>query len=152
MAAVNGVATFSGLAADTFGGWTMAASDGALTGATSSSFAISPAAAAQVAFKQQPTQTRTGVAVSPAVTVVVQDAFGNTVTTNTSSVTLTLSSGTFSSGSGTVTIAAVNGLATFSSLVINTPGGYTLSAGDGSLTGGDLVGIPGRCAPRSAVD
>jgi hypothetical protein len=69
------------------------------------------------------------------VTVAVQDASGNTVTGNTSTVTLTLSSGTFAGGSGTVSAAAVNGVATFGNLVINTAGTYSLAATDGTLTG-----------------
>ena len=68
-------------------------------------------------------------------TVAVEDAYGNTVTTNTSTVTLTLSSGTFAGGSSTASAPAVNGVATFSNLVINAAGSYTLTASDGTLTG-----------------
>jgi hypothetical protein len=57
------------------------------------------------------------------------------VTSDTSTVTLTLSSGTFASGSNTVSAAAVNGVATFGNLVINAAGTYTLTASDGTLTG-----------------
>ena len=63
----------------------------------------------------------------------VQDNYGNTITTDTSSVTLTLSGGTFSSGGSTVTVAAVGGIATFSNLVISQKGPYVLAAGDGGL-------------------
>jgi hypothetical protein len=85
-------------------------------------------------FLQQPTNTTAGATITPAVTVAVQDAGGNTVTTDTSTVTLTLSSGTFAGGSNTVSVAAVNGVATFGNLVINAAGTYTLAASDGSLT------------------
>ena len=66
----------------------------------------------------------------------VQDANGNVVTSNSSSVTVAIGtnpgSGTLG---GTVTVAAVNGVATFSNLSINKAGtGYTLTATDGSLT------------------
>ena len=71
---------------------------------------------------------------SPAVTVAVEDTRGNTVTANTSTVTLTLSSGTFASGTSTATASTVNGVATFSTLAINTAGTYTVAASDGSLT------------------
>ena len=68
--------------------------------------------------------------------VSIEDANGNVVTGNTSTVTLTLSSGTFASGSNTATAVASGGVATFGSLSINTAGtGYTLTATDGSLTG-----------------
>src|SRR5262249_47493608 len=59
------------------------------------------------------------------VAVAVEDAGGNTVTGDSSTVTLTLSSGTFASGSNTATATAVHGIATFGGLVINTPGTYT---------------------------
>jgi hypothetical protein len=57
------------------------------------------------------------------------------VTTNTSTVTLTLSSGTFAGGGTTAAASAVAGVATFSGLVISTAGTYTLAANDGTLTG-----------------
>ena len=133
--ASNGVATFSGLVIDTAGSYTLAASDGSLTGATSNSLTISPAAASKLVFGQQPTNATAGVAISPAVTVKVEDAFGNVVTSNSSTLTLTLSSGTFASGSSTATATASKGVATFSGLKIDTAGSYTLAASDGSLTG-----------------
>ena len=131
----SGVATFSGLVIDTAGSYTLAASDGSLTGATSNSLTISPAAASKLVFGQQPTNATAGVAISPAVTVKVEDAYGNVVTSNSSTVTLTLSSGTFASGSSTATATASKGVATFSGLKIDTAGSYTLAASDGSLTG-----------------
>src|SRR5207245_2338609 len=84
-------------------------------------------------FGQQPTNATAGVAISPAVTVRVEDAFNNVVTSDGSTVTLTLSSGTFAGGSTTATAAASGGVATFSGLVIDTAGSYTVAATDGSL-------------------
>ena len=130
-----GLASFSGLAVNVAGSYTLAASDAALSGASSSSFAVNPASAAALAFVQQPTAVTAGAAISPAVTVQVIDAFGNRVTGDASTVTLTLSSGTFSSGSSTAGSQASAGLATFSSLVINNPGSYSLAASDASLAG-----------------
>ncbi|HEX8245887.1 MAG TPA: invasin domain 3-containing protein, partial [Longimicrobium sp.] len=138
VAAVNGVATFSNLSIDKAGtGYTLSATSGSLTGATSSAFNITPGAAAKLAFGQQPTNTAAGAANTPAVTVVIQDANGNTVPTATDNVTIAI--GTNPSGgtlSGTATVAAVNGVATFSNLSIDKVGsGYTLAATSGSLTG-----------------
>ena len=65
-----------------------------------------------------------------AVTITGKDSNGNTVTSDTSTVTLTLQSGTFAGGSNTASAAAVNGIATFDSLVINTAGSYLLRATD----------------------
>src|SRR5262249_7256960 len=113
--ASSGVATFSNLKIDTAGSYTLSGTDGALTGSgASNSFTISPAAASKVVFGQQPTNATAGVAISPAVTVKVEDTFNNVVTSNSSTVTLTLSSGTFEGGSTTATAAASSGVATFS--------------------------------------
>jgi uncharacterized repeat protein (TIGR03803 family) len=133
VAAVNGVATFSNLSLTTAGSYTLNAADGALTSATSGSFTVSPAAANKLAFAQQPTNATAGSAISPAVTVDVEDQFGNIVAGNTSNVTLSVASGPGTLG-GTVTVAAVNGVATFSNLSINTAGSYTIKATDGALT------------------
>ncbi len=90
-------------------------------------------AASKLVFGQQPTNAKAGAAISPAVTVKVEDAYGNVVTSDSSTVTLKLSSGTFASGSSTATATTSNGVATFSGLVIDTAGTYTLKATDGSL-------------------
>ncbi len=139
--AASGVATFNNLVIDAAGPYTLTASDGMLTGATSGSFTVSPAAAAELAFTGQPGDAMVGRTLGPAVTVTVQDAFGNTVTTDTSSVTISLGSGTFSSGGNTVTVAAVSGVATFSSLAVGATGSYTLAASDGSLAGATSSGF-----------
>src|SRR2546422_3037656 len=93
-------------------------------------------AASQLAFVIQPRATLSGGAISPAVQVAVQDAFGNTVTAATHSVTAAIRNnpggGTLS---GTTAAAAANGVATFSDLSIDKPGtGYTLAVSAGGLT------------------
>jgi hypothetical protein len=94
----------------------------------------------QVAFGQQPLSTGANASITPAVTVLVEDSLGNVVATDSSSVTVAI--GTNPGGgtlSGTKTMTAVNGVATFSGLSINQFGsGYTLVAtdttGPGTLT------------------
>src|SRR5262249_50716170 len=71
----------------------------------------------------------------PTVQVSIEDSSGNVVTTATNPVTLSIqtnpSGGTLS---GTLTVAASNGVATFSNLHINLAGnGYTLKAVSGAL-------------------
>ena len=73
------------------------------------------------------------MAISPAVTVAVENAGGNVITTDNSLVTLTISHGSFANGSTTVTAQAVSGVATFSNLVIDAAGSYNLTASDGAL-------------------
>ena len=99
--------------------------------------ALVPGPAAQLAYSVQPSNTVAGVSISPAVKVQVQDAFGNVVTSSTANITLAIGtnpgSGTLS---GTATVAAVSGEATFSNLSINKTGtGYTLAASSSGLTG-----------------
>jgi hypothetical protein len=95
---------------------------------------VTPGMASQLAFVQQPSTATAGQAISPAVVVEVEDAYGNLVSGNSSTVTVTLSSGTFASGSATVSAAASGGVATFSALTIDKASSCTLTATDGSLT------------------
>jgi hypothetical protein len=95
---------------------------------------------ASLKFSSQPTNTASGAAISPAVTVQVLDSGGVLDTSSTASVTLAITSGTPASGgpgtlSGPLTQSAVNGIATFSNLSINRDGtGYTLTATSSGLT------------------
>src|ERR1700680_36310 len=66
-------------------------------------------------------------------TLAAEDQYGNVVTGNSSTVTLTLSSGTFEGGSTTATAVAVSGVATFSTLKIDVAGSYSVAATDGAL-------------------
>ena len=132
--AVNGVATFSDLSLDNAGvGYTLEASATGLSSATSDAFDVI-FVAAQLAFMTQPVQTDGDQAIAPAIQVAIQDAFGTTGTTATDAVTVVI--GTNAGGgtlSGTTTVNAVNGVATFSDLSIDDGGGgYTL---DASATG-----------------
>jgi hypothetical protein len=76
---------------------------------------------------------------APAVQVIVQDVHGGTATGSTASVTLTITPGTGTSGAvlgGTVTQAAVGGVATFGDLMVTKAGtGYTLTATSYGLGG-----------------
>ena len=130
--ASNGIATFY-LSFYKAGTYAVAASDGSLTGVTSSPITINPAAASKLVFLQAPPASGTaGTTLSPVI-VAVEDKYGNIVTSDNSTITLTLSHGTFSNGSTSVTAQVVNGVATFSSLMINTAGTYQLAVTDGTL-------------------
>jgi len=134
---VNGVATFTGLSIDRAGsGYTLQAAAVGLPSASSPAFGVSAGAPTALVFASQPGNTTAGAAIAPAVRVAVQDAQGNTVTASSMSITLALatnpSGGTLS---GTRTVAASNGVATFDDLSIDRAGtGYTLRANGGTLT------------------
>ncbi|HAY70894.1 MAG TPA: hypothetical protein DCX89_03310 [Saprospirales bacterium] len=82
--------------------------------------------ASELRFVQQPSSTNVNVAMSPAVTVEASDVNGNRDLDFTSSISIT-SSGTLTGSP--VTVAASNGLATFSSLTHTVLGtGLTLNA------------------------
>jgi hypothetical protein len=134
-AADQGTHTFSATLL-TAGTQSVTATDVATAGLAGSEtgIAVNPAAASQLVFGQQPSTTTSGQAISPAVTVDVEDQYGNVVTSDSSTVALTLSSGTFEGGSATARATASAGVATFSTLKIDTAGSYTLRATDGSLT------------------
>ena len=87
--------------------------------------------APKLAFGQQPTNVVAGNGtINPAVTVYVEDANGNVLLTDNSNVTLSVASGPGTLG-GTTTVAAVDGVATFNNLSLDTAGSYVLSATDG---------------------
>src|SRR5438034_840669 len=136
-AAANGVATFTGLSLDKTGtGYTLTTAAGGLTGATSNAFNVTAGAATQLVFSVQPTSATAGSVITPAVQLTAQDAQGNTVTGFTGNVTVALGanpgSGTLS---GTKTVPAVAGVATFGDLSLDKAGtGYTLTAAATGLT------------------
>jgi hypothetical protein len=143
-AAVAGTATFNGIEIDKVGtGYTLAASSGVLTGATSDAFNITVGAASQIAFDQQPSNTVSRTNISPSITVRILDAGGN-LTASTSNVTLSISTNP-ATGSlfGTATRAAVAGVATFDDIQIDRAGtGYRLGAALGGWTAtSDLFNI-----------
>jgi hypothetical protein len=110
-----------------------------------------PGGAGALEFVQQPTTTASGSTISPAVTVRAVDANMNTDTSFNGNITLTI--GTNPSGgtlSGTTTVAAVSGVATFSNLSIDLTGaGYTLIAQAAGL-GGDESTAFDRRSPSSS--
>jgi len=137
--AINGVASFSGLSISAGGtGYTLSATSGSLTLATSSGFdigAILPAF--QLAFSIQPASAIAGDALSPAVQVEIRDQSGALVTTARDPVTIAFAAnpgaGTLT---GTKTVNAINGVASFTGLWINKTGtAYTLAANSGTLAG-----------------
>jgi ELWxxDGT repeat protein len=124
--------------------------NGSITG-SETGITVLPTAASQLIFAQQPSTTMAGLAISPALTVDVEDPCGNVVTGDSSTVTLTLSSGAFEGGSTTASAAASDGVATFSTLKIDTAGSYTLKAADGNLTSANSGSFSVKAAAASTL-
>jgi hypothetical protein len=133
-----GVASFNNLSINKSGtGYTLTASATGLTGATSSTFNISAAAASQLVFTTQPTNATAGNTIGGPPTVTVQDNFGNTVTSSTAAITIAI--GTNPGGgtlSGTTAQTASGGVTSFTNLSIDkAASGYALTVSSTGLTG-----------------
>ena len=99
-------------------------------GILSTSFQLTnlPGVPSQLVISPIPSTSTAGQAL-PTFQVQIEDADGNVETTDGASLTLSLNnSGVFTAG--TTTAQAVNGVATFSSDVIQKSGNYTLTIGD----------------------
>ncbi|MCC6466109.1 MAG: hypothetical protein IT463_12285 [Planctomycetes bacterium] len=112
--AVAGEATFSALTVSTVGSKTLGFTATNLTTATSNSFNVT---ADRLIITAGPTTTVAGASIST-ITVEAQDGSGNTDTTFTGSVAVTLTTGS-GTLSGTTPVNAVLGAADFSNLSIN---------------------------------
>ncbi|MFI5311545.1 MAG: beta strand repeat-containing protein, partial [Gemmatimonadales bacterium] len=139
-AAVAGVATFAGLSVNRAGsGYSLAAAASGLSGATSGGFTVTaagPGPVTQLAFSVQPASAVAGVSLAPSIVVQARDAGNTLITSFTGNVTLAIGANPGGSTlSGTLTVAAVAGVATFSNISLNKSGaGYTLSASAAALT------------------
>ena len=125
-----GVATFTGCWLDKVGTYTLLARDMTrfIPDGLTTPITVTVGAASQLAFVAQPAGGTHAVAFSPQPQVAVEDAGGNTITTdNTTTVTLAWTgTGTLSCTNPTVTV--VNGVATFANCMISAAGTGTLSA------------------------
>jgi alpha-tubulin suppressor-like RCC1 family protein/dipeptidyl aminopeptidase/acylaminoacyl peptidase len=127
---VDGVATFADVRVDRAGtGYTLVATAPGLPAATSAPFAA--VTRATLAFLTEPPATVEGATpISPPIQVAIQDSLGNTVAGATDAVTIAIAAN-FAGATltGTTTVQAVNGIATFSDLQLDRRGiGYTLAA------------------------
>jgi len=134
-----GVAPISGCSINnsSTSAYILRASDGALTASNTTGITVSAGPAAQVVFTTPPGNGVHAANLSTQPVVSIEDAEGNVVTTNTSSVTLAIGT---NPGVGALSCTtnpkpAVAGVATFAGCRVSLAGtGYTLIATDGSLT------------------
>ena len=133
-----GVASFSGCVMTKVGSYTLTATDStdSLT-ATSAGFNVTAGQPQQLLFTTQPRDGTGGTAWAQQPVVTIEDVYGNTVTSDTNTITLAITTGTPTSGgpgalSG-CSATTTGGVATFSGCVIDKAGnGYTLTATDSS--------------------
>lgn len=134
--ASSGVAVFPNLVYNIAGSQSLTATSPGLPSAVSNPFTISASNGAQLVFTTQPPASQTaGVAFSAVVQI--QDVNGNLATNSAAQVTI-----------GGTTVNAVGGIATFSSLVLNTSGTYNLTATSAGLT--SAISTPISITPAAA--
>ena len=112
---------------------------------------INAAAASAVVVPQTPPTAMAGSKLA-SFTVAIKDAYGNTVTSDTSTVTIAVEGGPggFASGS-TLTAKAVRGVATFKNLTLTASGTYRLTATSGLLTSATTGNVVVNAAAASKV-
>jgi hypothetical protein len=144
--AANGQAT-----ASTFTANTVAGSDSVMatvTGASSATFGLTntPGSASKLVFTTQPSATATAKqSFSTQPVVAIQDQYGNTVTTSTASVALSLNNPGNVNGAqlscAANPISAIAGLASFSGCSISKAGTFSLTATSNGLTSATSTNI-----------
>ena len=136
--AVKGVATFSGLGSTFAATHDLTVRETGLRSATAA-VVVSPGAATQLEIEGPYGSGPSNLVPTPlSLEVDAEDAYGNLVTGFNGNVTLALSADpTGATLGGTLTLAAVDGVAAFNGLKVDKPGsGYVLSASSPGLTKG----------------
>jgi len=134
--ATNGIASFDGCAiTGTIGNYTLTATSGSLTSATTDSFTLGFGAASHLAVTTQPGGAANAAAFTTQPAITVLDSASNTVTDSSDSVTLALATGSGTLACTNTSVNATNGVATFAGCKITgTIGDYTLTASAFDLT------------------
>src|SRR5438552_2666626 len=138
----SGTGTLSSFTFKTAGTRTITAAATGLTSNTSANVPVNAGTASKLVFTTSPSDSLTNIAFSTQPTVTVQDAYGNTATSSTANITLSITTGTGTPGAvltcTTNPKAAVAGIDTFAGCRINLAGtGYQLHATASGLTAAD---------------
>ena len=150
--ALAGVASFLGLTITApVGSYTLTFSAPGLTSAVSGTISVTSGPAAKLVITGLPSSVaQSGVALAVQPVVSVEDAAGNVVTSDASTVTARISVGGVSLSNGAKT--ALNGVAAFSGLAINAlVGTYTLTFTDGALSPAVSASITVSLGPASQL-
>jgi hypothetical protein len=140
----------NGVTLRTSGSAAVTVNDTVQTAATGTvAVSVMQAAPSKLSFAQQPTGTTAGAVIIPAVTVRIEDDFGN-LTTSTASASLAVTGGA-ATLNGTTTRTGVAGVSTFADLSVNTAGTYTLVATSPGLTGASSLSFAIRAAAPSKL-
>ena len=135
MNAAAGIADFSDLKLDKAdSGYTIQATSGGLTSATTNAFSVMPAAASILVIRDQPT-TSVIAGMPFDVALVADDQFGNLASQFTGNISVAFKTNTGSTLLGTLNKNATLGMADFSDLILQTAAkGYMIQATSAGLT------------------
>lgn len=140
--AVSGIAKFTNLTLAGVAGtsYTLTFTSSGLTSVTSSSVLVTFGAASKVSISTAPVLGSSGSVMATQPVITIQDAQGNTVTSSSATVTVSIASGSSGTLSGTQFssgVSAVNGIATFTNLAFSTTNSgnsYTFTFASTGLT------------------
>jgi type II secretory pathway pseudopilin PulG len=126
---------------------------------TSGTLTVAPAGVSRLAFNPLVPGPASVATVIPNVVVQVVDTYGNVVPTATGTVAIAIKTSTSTQNtftSGTTPMSVSGGVATFSNLVINTAGTYTLTASSGNISGVTAAAVSnnlivGKVTPSNVV-
>jgi hypothetical protein len=151
VAAVAGVATFTGLGVTgLIGARTLSFTSAGLAIATSAAFTLAAGPPTQLAVRTQPVASSAYANFTTAPVVEIQDAQGN-LTTSMATVAAAIASGGGTLG-GTVSTAAVAGVATFAPLSVQgTAGARTLTFTSAPLTDATSASFSVAAAPPAVI-
>ena len=134
--AVNGVATFDDLSLTQVGTFkfTITDSNDSVQGTTSKNVTVVPAAASEMQWVSDASNTTAGAKMSP-MSLQLFDEYGNVATNDNSTVTLSVNGPEGGTLTGTLSakVTKGKGIATFNNVVLTKAGNYTLTATDGSI-------------------
>lgn len=142
--AAHGIATFDNITLPAEGTGVILKAESQFTVAGSSASLTSAPA---LRFEPLPPEILNGTAVTPGIQVALHSASGAVVTAFEGPVSLALASGTANGTlSGTTTVSAVAGIATFSDLIISQLGSYTIRATTAAYAGATSPVLTVTCA------
>ena len=149
----NGSVTFSGLRIDTAGtNKQLTASAPGFTDGVSSGFTIQAAAGSKLTIQTPPSSTATaGVAFSTQPVIRVEDAFGNLISTNNSTIVSASRNAGTGILQGTTNVTVSGGIATFANLSHNVANTITLNFTASGLTTTTSSGIAVNPATASQI-
>src|SRR5439155_239095 len=142
MVASGGIVSFTNLSHAVATNITILFSSGSLTGATSSTITVTPAAASKLTLQQQPSATATaGAAFAQQPKIRIEDQFGN-LRSSDNGTTVTASRNAGSGGlQGTTSLGAINGVVGFTNLSHNVATTITMDFNSAGLTGATSANV-----------